>query len=497
MEVVDVRVLLAPVISLVCAGLVIAFGDKPFWRGFWSLSAAALKFAVVLSMLPGSLRGIVYVYNVVEFTRGIGLGFRADALGMFFSLVSSTLWVFTTIYAIGYMRGEHNQRRFFSFFALCVSTTVGIAFAENMLTLFLFYEMLTICTYPLVVHDETPEALRAGRKYLIYTLTGGACVLVASAITYSVAGTLSFGTPGIFGPEAGTGVLLVIFGLFIGGFGVKAAIMPLHGWLPTAMVAPTPVSALLHAVAVVKAGAFGILRVIYCIFGVELLKEVGFTVPLAWLAAFTIIASSLMAATQDVFKRRLAYSTISQLSYIILAAALLTPYAATAAIVHIANQAFPKITMFFVAGAIQRKTGKTKISELAGIGHQMPYTMAAFTVAALSFIGVPLFAGFITKWYLSLGAMQANETWWPGASWFVLVMVASSLLNAVYWLPVVYVAFFKNAEGESCSLGHAPPILLWPIIICAAYVVLLGTTSEVPGMPFSLAEAAVHFVFGM
>ena len=491
MEVVDVRVVLAPVISLVCAMLVIAFGHKAFWRGFWSLSAAALKFAVVLSMLPGTLRGVVYTYDVVEFTRGIGLGFRADALGMFFSLVSSTLWVLTTVYAIGYMREEHNKRRFFSFFALCVSTTVGIAFAANMLTLFLFYEMLTIATYPLVIHEETPEALRAGRKYLVYTLTGGACVLVASAITYSVAGTLSFAGTGIFGADVGTGVLLLIFVLFMVGFGVKAAIMPLHGWLPTAMVAPTPVSALLHAVAVVKAGAFGILRVIYCIFGVELLKELGFTMPLAWLAGFTIIASSIMALTQDVFKRRLAYSTISQLSYIVLAASLLTPYAATAAIVHIANQAFPKITMFFVAGAIQRKTGKTKISELSGIGHQMPYTMGAFTVAALSFIAVPLFAGFITKWYLSLGALQGG--YW----WVVVVMIVSSLLNATYWLPVVYDAFFKNAEGEMLTVGHAPPIMLWPIIICAVYVVLLGITSEVPGMPFSVAEAAVKFVFGM
>ncbi len=491
MDVVDIRAVIAPVISLACAGLVIAFGRSAFWRGFWSLSAAALKLAVVLSMLPGSLRGIVYTWDVVEFTRGIGLGFRADALGMFFALVSSTLWVITTIYAIGYMRDEHEQRRFFSFFALCVSTTVGISFAANMLTLFLFYEMLTVCTYPLVIHEETPEALRAGRKYLAYTLTGGACVLVASAITYTLTGSLSFASTGIFGPNAGWGVLLLIFGLFIGGFGVKAAIMPLHGWLPSAMVAPTPVSALLHAVAVVKAGAFGILRVIYCIFGVELLGRLGFTQPLAWIATFSIIAGSVMAMMQDNLKRRLAYSTISQLSYIVLGASLLTPYGATAAIVHIANQAFPKITMFFVAGAIQRKTGKTKVSELTGIGHQMPYTMGAFTVAALSFIAVPLFAGFITKWFLSLGALQAD------AWWFVIVMVISSLLNATYWLPIVYIAFFKDPEGEMRSVGHAPPILLAPIIICAVYVVLLGVTSEVPGMPLSLAEAAVRFVFGM
>ena len=316
-------------------------------------------------------------------------------------------------------------------------------------------------------------------------------MLIASVITYSAVGTLSFSKPGILTTDVGWGTLLLIFVLYIAGFGVKAAIMPLHGWLPSAMVAPTPVSALLHAVAVVKAGAFGILRVIYCIFGVELLRELGFAGPLSWLAGFTIITASLIAMTQDNFKRRLAYSTISQLSYIVLGASLLTPYAATAAIVHIANQAFPKITMFFVAGAIQRKTGKTQVSQLAGIGHQMPWTMAAFTVAALSFIGLPLFAGFITKWYLSLGALQAEE-WW-----FVLVMVTSSLLNATYWLPIVHTAYFKTPAGEDLTIGHAPPILLVPTLICAAYVIVLGTTSEVPGMPFSLAEAAVRFVFGM
>ncbi len=491
MDVVDIRVVLAPAISLVCAGLVFAAGPHVFWRRFWSLSAAVIKFGVVLSMLPGTLAGVVYVYDFVEFTPGIGIAFRADALGMFFSLVSSTLWIFTTIYAIGYMKGEHNRMRFFGFFALCVSTTVGISFAENMLTLFLFYEMLTICTYPLVIHEETPQAFRAGRKYLAYTLIGGACVLIASVITYSAVGTLSFSQPGILSRDVGWGTLLLIFGLFIGGFGVKAAIMPLHGWLPSAMVAPTPVSALLHAVAVVKAGAFGILRVIYCIFGVDLLRELGFTVPLAWLAAFTIIAGSLLALAQDTLKRRLAYSTISQLSYIVLGASLLTPFAATAAIVHIANQAFPKITMFFVAGAIQRRTGKTEISQLAGIGHQMPYTMGAFTVAALSFIGLPLFAGFITKWYLSLGALQAD------AWWFVVVMVVSSLLNASYWLPIIHMAYFKEPDGQDIQVGHAPWILLGPILICAAYVIVLGTTAEVPGMPFSLAQAAVHFVFGM
>ncbi|MDP2401681.1 MAG: proton-conducting transporter membrane subunit, partial [Actinomycetota bacterium] len=345
MDVVDIRVALAPALSFGCAGMVFLFGGNKIWRRFWMLSAATIKLAVVMSMLPGSLRGTVYVYDLIDFTPGIGLGFRADALGMFFAAVSSTLWVLTTVYAIGYMKDDGKRVRFFGFFALCVSTTVGLAFAENLLTFFLFYEMLTICTYPLVIHDETPEALRAGRKYLTYTLIGGAFILIAAVIVFDATGTLTLGKPGIMPAETGTGTLALVFGLLIGGFAVKTAIMPLHGWLPSAMVAPTPVSALLHAVAVVKAGAFGILRTIYNVFGVELLRETGFTMPLAWLAAFTIIAASIIAVFQDNLKRRLAFSTISQLSYIVIGAALLAPLSATAAIVHIANQAFAKITM--------------------------------------------------------------------------------------------------------------------------------------------------------
>ncbi len=491
MEVVDIRPMLAPGVSFACAAMVFLFGRNTNWRRFWMLSAATIKMIVVLSMLPGSLRGVVYTFDLVDFTGGIGLGFRADALGMFFALVSSSLWVATTVYAIGYMRDDEKRVRFFGFFALCVSTTVGIAFAENLLTFFLFYEMLTICTYPLVIHYETPEALSAGRTYLTYTLIGGAFVLVGTVMVHDATGTLSLGHPGILDASISPGRLGVIFALLIAGFATKTALMPLHGWLPRAMVAPTPVSALLHAVAVVKAGAFGIVRTVYNVFGIELLDDLGFALPLAALAAVTIIVASVIAIFQEDLKRRLAYSTISQISYIVLAASMLTPFAATAAIVHFANQALAKITMFFVAGAIQRTTGKTNVHELAGIGHQMPWTMGAFTIAALSFIGIPLFAGFITKWYISLGALESGQ-WW-----FLLVMITSSLLNAAYFLPIVHLAFFKPARGDAVPVKEARPTLLIPTLVCAAWVLLLGTMSEVPGMPFSLAEAAVRFVFRM
>lgn len=490
MEVVDARVAIAPAISLLCAGLVFAAAEHTFWRRFFSISAALAKLVIVMSMLPGALRGVVYTFDLVEFTPGVGLAFRADALGMFFSVVSSTLWLFTTVYAIGYMEREPNRRRFFGFFALCVSTTVGVAFAENLLTMFLFYETLTICTYPLVIHDETPEAMKAGRKYLAYTLTGGAFVLLGSIWTYQLAGTMTLSQPGILPASSGATTLTVLFVCLIAGFGVKAAIMPLHGWLPSAMVAPTPVSALLHAVAVVKVGAFGVLRTIYNVFGVELLRQLGVCDWLAAIAAITIIAASVIAIFQDNFKRRLAFSTISQLSYIVLGAALLSPLSATAAIVHIANQAFAKITMFFVAGSIQRTTGKTTVHELAGIGYRMPYTMGAFTIAALSFIGIPLFAGFVTKWYLSLGALESDRTI------YALVMLASALLNAAYWLPVIYTAFFK-APRDEVVVREAHWTMLGPTLVCAAYVLLLGMTVSVPGMPFALAQAAVTFVFGM
>ena len=491
MEVWDIRPLLAPVLSLACGLLVFAAGERSFWRRFWSIGAAVVKFAIVFSMLPGVLDGIVYKFALVEFTPGIGLAFRADALGMFFALVSSTLWLITTVYAIGYMETEHERSRFFGFFALCVSTTVGIAFAENLLTLFLFYEMLTICTYPLVVHEETPEAMKAGRKYLAYTLIGGVFVLLGTAVTFQWAGTTTLSQRGILDISAGQQGLALLFIAFVIGFGVKAAIMPLHGWLPSAMVAPAPVSALLHAVAVVKAGAFGILRVVFCVFGVELLQELGITIWLAAIASLTIVIASVIAMTQDNFKRRLAYSTISQLSYIVLGAALLTPLAALGAIVHIANQAFQKITMFFVAGAIQRTTGRTNVHEFAGIGYQMPYTMGAFTIAALGFIGVPLTAGFVSKWYLSLGAMQAGE--WI----FVVVLITSSILNAAYWLPVIYMAFFKVEPGTRFHVKEAHWTLLVPTLICAVYVILLGTFAEVPGMPLSLARTAVEYFFGL
>jgi len=494
MEVYSIRPLLAPMISIVCAILIFWRGENTFLRRSLSISASIIKWIVVFSMLPGSLAGKIYVTQLAPFTPGISFLLRVDALGMFFGMVSSTLWVVTTIYAIGYMEGEHARKRFFAFFALCVSTTVGLAFAGNMFTLFVFYEMLTVCTYPLVIHEETPEAMKAGRKYLVYTLTGGSLILFATAMTFSLSGTVSFSQPGILSIDSGVGVLAVLFALFMLGFGVKSAIMPLHGWLPSAMVAPTPVSALLHAVAVVKAGVFGITRMTYNIFGVSLLKEMaskGINVAgiLMWAAMITIICGSLLALMQDNLKRRLAYSTISQLSYIVLGVSLLTPNGAIGGIVHIVNQAFMKITMFFVAGAIYKKTHKKNISEMHGIGHKMPITMATFTVASLGMMGLPPTAGFISKWYLCLGALDAGQII------AVIVLLVSSFLNAAYFLPIVYRAYFVKPPGGDVATDEAHWTLLFPCVICALYVIALGLFADLPFVPLALVREAVKQFF--
>ncbi len=484
----DIRPLLAPAISLICAILVFLTGKHGFQRRLWSISASTLKFVIVISMLPASLKGTVFVTELIRFSPKITLNFRVDALGMFFGLLCSGLWIATTIYAIGYMKPEHAKVRFFGFFAICVSSTVGIAFAGNLFTLFIFYEMLTIATYPLVIHEETPEAMMAGRKYLVYTLTGGAAILLAIVITFFITdGNISLGENGILSLEQGKSILYIIFVLYVAGFGVKAAIMPLHGWLPSAMVAPTPVTALLHAVAVVKAGAFGIIRVVYNVFGADLVYKLGLGPLLAYVAAITIIGGSIMALLQDNLKKRLAYSTVSQLSYIVLGAALLNVFSITGGIVHLANQAFMKITLFFCAGAIFRRTGKVNISQMEGIGYQMPVTMAAFTIAALAMIGVPPLAGFITKWYLILGSLHAHEVI------FIVVLALSGLLNAAYWLPIIYQAFFYK-PNDSPVVREAHWTLLVPIVATALGVVALGLLSRIYILPLSLAtEAAERF----
>jgi multicomponent Na+:H+ antiporter subunit D len=390
----SIRPALAVLLSLIFSLLILATGSRhKNLREFWSIMAASSKFAIVLSMTPLIISGKIVEYSpkLMALSPAISIVFRVDALSQFYASLSSGLWIVTTIYSIGYMRNlkEHNQTRYFFAFAVCVAATVGIAYAGNLFTLFIFYEMLSIGAYPLVIHHESDEAMRSGRKYLLYVLFGGVMVLGAMTMTYVLAGTLTFGQNGILAGTASPAFLRLLFLVFAMGFAVKSAIMPFHSWLPAAMVAPTPVSALLHAVAVVKAGVFGMTRLIHNIYGVDLMRELGLGFPLAIVASITILMGSVYALRQDNLKLRLAYSTISQLSYIILGLALLTPSAATGGILHIANQAVMKITLFFAAGAIYVHTGKKNISEMRGLGKKMPITFTCFAIAAVGMTGFP------------------------------------------------------------------------------------------------------------
>lgn len=445
MEIINsIKPLLAIAVSLIAAVFILLTGEKSRnLREAWTILAAVSKFGIVASMLPAVLNGSTIEYTLISISPGLLIKFKVDALGIFFGLLASFLWIITSFYSIGYMRSlkEHAQTRYFACFAIALSATMGVAFSANMFTTFLFYEIITICTFPLVAHKETPEAIKGARRYLAYLLgTSIAFQLTAILLTYKTTGTLDFSNQGVFGAVTGQvsdTFLIITFILFMAGI-TKAAMMPLHSWLPAAMVAPTPVSALLHAVAVVKTGVFVVVKVVLHIFGIDLLYRLGLGTALAYFASFTIIAASVIALKQDNLKRRLAYSTISQLSYVILGVALLTPSGITGSIMHMVLHAFGKITLFFTAGAIYVVAHKTNISELDGIGKQMPFTMGAFTLGALSMIGIPPLGGFISKWYIALGSIEAKEIL------ILAVLAGSTILNACYFLPIVYAAFFKE-----------------------------------------------------
>jgi len=471
----SVRPLLAILVSLMAAALILVTGKRPNLREAWTILAAVAKFLIVLSMAPSVLSGRLLECTILTLSPGISLKLRVDAFGLYFGLLASGLWIATSFYSIGYMRGlkEHSQTRYFFCFALALSSTIGVAFAANLLTLFLFYEILTISTYPLVAHKETPEALAAGRKYLVYLLTAAVFILFCIAYTHQLGGGLDFVGGGFLAGKGSPEVLRLLFVIFILAFGTKAAFLPIHEWLPTAMIAPTPVSALLHAVAVVKAGVFSCLRVIHYVFGPTLLSDLNLWLMLCYFVSFTIVVGSLFAMVQDNLKRRLAFSTISQLSYVVLGAALLTPMALIGSILHMAFHGFMKITLFFCAGAIFVKTGKENISEMNGIGRRMPLTMGAFAVGAIGMAGIPPVCGFLSKWYLCLGSLQAREMV------FVLILLISSLLNVAYFFPIVYNAFFRKArEEEPLQREEASWWMVAPILICALMSVLFGLNPD-------------------
>jgi multicomponent Na+:H+ antiporter subunit D len=483
------RPLVAIMVSMFAAVAIISSRRRPNLRESWTLLAAFVNFVVIASMLPHVLDGGMYDSRAVELVPGWSLHLRTDPFGMVFALLASSLWILTSFYSIGYMRSGHYERQteYFASFAICVASAIGIAFAGNLVTFFVFYEILTIATYPLVVHRRTPEAIAGGRKYLAYTLLAGQALLVAVVWTASLAPGASFQPGGFLAGTSSPMALRILFILFVVGVGVKAAIMPLHGWLPAAMVAPTPVSALLHAVAVVKAGTFGCLRIVGFVFGVDLLKELGVDVVLAFVAGATILIGSIRALGEDHLKRRLAYSTISQLSYIVLGAALGSVHALIGAIFHIVAHGFMKITLFFCAGSIYTKTHKETIGELAGLGRTMPITFGAFTLGALGLAGVPLFAGFLSKWNLALGALEAVHPV------YVFVLVLSGLLNFAYFFPIVYTAFFRG-ESPAIAFAEASPLIWIPLAITALMSIVLGIFPDAGLHFYDLARRAAESV---
>jgi multicomponent Na+:H+ antiporter subunit D len=453
-----------------------------------NLVAAAFKLALVSYLLLGIYQNREFSFEWV-LMPGVELSLRADALSVLFITLSSVLWLLTTIYAIGYLEHAPNCSRFFGFFSLCVSATTGIALAGNLITFLIFYELLTIATYPLVVHKGSPQAIRAGRIYLIYTLSGGAVLLIAIAWLKSFAGTVAFAEGGALSHLVATHPLelKIVFALLIAGLGVKTAIVPFHGWLPNAMVAPAPVSSLLHAVAVVKAGAFGIVRVVYEVFGINSCATLGLLHPLAVVACFTIVYGSIRALMQDNLKKRLAYSTISQVSYITLGTALFGPVASIGGIVHLVHQGVMKITLFFAAGNYAETLGIHEIREMNGTGRRMPWTSLCFTLGALGMIGVPPLAGYISKWYIQQGGILA------GASWVSLVLSVSSLLNAAYFLPILYRIWFCEAtepwpKERTYGRWETDWMLLIPPVITGMLIIYFGLFAETSFSPLYWAK---------
>lgn len=464
----------AVLVSLVAIIPIYLSRNTPNLREFWTILAAVLKFILVLTLIPPLISGHTVGINLFEIIPGVKFGFRVDLLGLIFALMASFLWILTSFYSIGYVRSlkEHAQTRYFICFAGSLSATIGAAFASNLFTMYIFYEALTLFTYPLIAHEETEDAFRGARIYLIYLLgTSIAFLLPAIVGTYIQAGSLDFVSSGLLSQtlnsQANSLFLTIMFFMYIIGV-AKAAIMPFHSWLPNAMVAPTPVSALLHAVAVVKMGVFVILRIVLNVYGIDLLADLGIGTILVYIASFTIIFASIIALRQDNIKARLAYSTISQLSYIVVGVALLTPSGISGSIMHMVIHAFSKITLFFWAGAVAVSLKKKYVSQLNGIGTKMPVSMTIFSIGALSLIGLPPFAGFMSKWMLVSGALEAHMLV------IALVFATSSFLNACYFLPIIYTAFFKKLpENESAEIKEAPLAMLIPMGITAAVTILL------------------------
>ena len=509
----EVSWLPALAVALPAAAVVPILYDRgrPTRRERWTFLAAGGTVAIAAWLVPGVLDGVVPATPAVAFLPGAALVLRVDALGALFGLLASALWLLTSVYSVGYVRAVDapRQTRYFAAFAASMAATLLVAYAGNLLTLFVGYELLTLATYPLVVHAGTAAARRAGRKYVLYTLGGGVAVLGGTVLVHGLAGSTAFTPGGLAGLLAAEPALArAAFGLLVAGFGVKAALVPLHGWLPDAMVAPTPVSGLLHAVAVVKSGVFGLARVVLYLFGPEGVEALGAGLPLAVVAAVTMTLAGLLALRQERLKRGLAYSTISQLSYIVLGIAVLAPTAVHGALLHFSAHALLKLVLFLCAGVVYVETHVERLDDLRGIGRRLPVTMTMFAVASAGLVGFPLLAGFVSKWYLLLGLIGAERVGFAG------VLLLAGLLKLLFFWPIVAAAFDVGAwplEGDRPVVTDGgPPTsrgaggrgrleadwrLLAPIAVVLAVAVAYGVAPT--ALPFfELAARAAEVAVG-
>ncbi|MDR1871910.1 MAG: monovalent cation/H+ antiporter subunit D family protein [Deltaproteobacteria bacterium] len=480
MKVIESSLILWPLlVTLIAPFLVLLAGKKINARESVSFVAGTITFALVLSCAPTILSGGILRYELFQILPGITLTIAMDGLGFIFAFIAPFLWVLATSYNIGYMRSlkEHAQTRYYFCFGVAIFGAVGVALSANVFTLYLFYEVISVFTYPLVAHHQDEEGFAGAKKYLVYLMGASKLFLLpAMVLTYVLTGTLDFPLgdihSGIFSKEVVAShpdLVRLTYVLFIAGL-AKAALMPLHNWLPSAMVAPTPVSALLHAVAVVKAGVFSVSRIILSGFGTETMTTLGLSLPTAYLAGFTIVVASLIALTKDDIKARLAYSTVSQLSYVVLGVALVAPMAVQGGLLHIGHHAFSKITLFFGAGAIYVASHLKSIKKMNGLGRRMPWTFGAFGLASLSMIGVPPVCGFVSKWYLVNGALQQEQLI------LLIALLGSTILNAGYFVPIFYRAFFLEPDPSVpiSEYKEAPVCMVAPLVMTSVVSVLLG-----------------------
>jgi multicomponent Na+:H+ antiporter subunit D len=462
-------------------------------RSTVNIGLAVIKVGLVAMLFPLVLVEGINPEVTLPFVPGLELVLRVEPLSLLFAALSSVLWLITTVYALGYLAGKPNQSRFFGFFSLCVTATVGISFSGNLITFLVFYEMLTLVTYPLVAHWGSPEALKAARTYLRYTMTGGLSLLVGVIWLTVYAGQADFQAGGAEGVDVlaaeSPNIAIIIFILLIAGVGVKAALVPLHGWLPLAMVAPAPVSALLHAVAVVKAGVFGIVRIVDDVYGIETSRELGLLQPLLIIASVTIVYGSYQALRHTDIKERLAYSTVSQVSYVVLGLSLTTVAGTTGGLVHLVHQGMMKITLFFCAGLFKETVGVDDVRDTRGLGYRMPWSATAFTVGALGMIGIPPTAGFISKWQLGIGALDSENTWVLG------ILLISSLMNSMYFLPIVYRMWFFQPDHVEPQAVTEPKTMLLPALVTTGFVLAMGIGASIPFAPLEIAEQISEGVF--